>query len=133
MTYNDIKTNLDNWSKEHNGSYGIVTTIEIKSPNLSVRVEGTSVEDAFDKIVHLCSKQQIETKKENSVLNTNTFQENTQSPIQTVAPITSPEFIQEATKLLNGRQLVRVHNNSQPIGFDEELVTISGTVFVVKK
>ena len=132
MTYNEIKENLDNWSKESNGTYGIVTTIEIKSPNMSLRVEGTSVEDAFNKIVTLCSNKKAEQVKEVSVPNTPVFQ-NPVTPLQTSAPITSPDFLKEATQLLNGRQLVRVHNNTQPVGLDEELVTISGTTFVVKK
>ena len=124
MTYNEIKENLDNWSKESNGTYGIVTTIEIKSPNMSLRVEGTSVADA--------SNKKAEQVKEVSVPNTPVFQ-NPVTPLQTSAPITSPDFLKEATQLLNGRQLVRVHNNTQPVGLDEELVTISGTTFVVKK
>jgi hypothetical protein len=132
MTYNEIKENLDKWSKESNGTYGIVTTIEIKSPNMNLRVEGTSVEDAFDKIVTLCSNKKTEQVKEVSVPNTPVFQ-NPVTPLQTSAPITSPDFLKEATQLLNGRQLVRVHNNTQPVGLDEEVVNISGTNFVVKK
>lgn len=133
MTYNEIKENLDNWSKESNGTYGIVTTIEVKSPNMNIRVEGTSVEDAFNKVVALCSCNKDTQVKEVSVPNTPTFQNPVSNPLQTSVPVTSPDFLKEATQLLNGRQLVRVHNNTQPIGLDEELVTISGTTFVVKK
>ena len=133
MTYNEIKENLDKWSKESNGTYGIVTTIEVKSPNMNIRVEGTSVEDAFNKVVALCSCNKDTQVKEVSVPNTPIFQNPVNNSLQTSVPVTSPDFLKEATQLLNGRQLVRVHNNTQPIGLDEELVTISGTTFVVKK
>ena len=137
MTYNEIKNNLDKWSKESNGSYSIVTTIEIKSPNMNIRVDGCSVEDAFSKVETLCTVRHEEKAKEANTASVPTFPDPVPqivpSTLPTTAPITSPDFLQEATKLLNGRTLVRVHNNTQPLAIDEELVTISGTNFVVKK
>jgi hypothetical protein len=121
----NISERLEKWRVENNGIVETSATISIRSDALNITVQGKTLEDAYDKLAKIYGEPAVQA----------TAKSNVYESIQPTFPQANT-FQQDSTKdlqeILKGRQLMRVHMPSIPLGVGESTITHNGIQYVVK-
>ena len=124
----NITERLAKWKKENNGIVETTATISIRNENMNITVQGTSLEDAYEKLAKLYGETaengNVQEVKSESVQPAN-FQ-------TTPSLASSTETTKSIQDVLNGKQLVRIHTPGTPLGFGESVITYNNVQYVVK-
>lgn len=124
----NITERLAKWKKENNGIVETTATISIRNENMNITVQGTSLEDAYEKLAKLYGETtengNVQEVKSESVQPTHFPATSTLS-----APAENTKSIQD---VLNGKQLVRIYTQGTPLGFGESVITYNNVQYVVK-
>lgn len=124
----NISEQLEKWKTENNGVIETSATITIRGDSMNITIQGSSLEDAYAKLAKLYGETGTE-KPANENLHGSfqpTFQQGSVFPQTT---LDSTKGIQE---VLNGKQLLRVHNTAIPLAAGESTITYNGVQYVVK-
>ena len=124
----NITERLAKWKKENNGIVETTATISIRNENMNITVQGTSLEDAYEKLAKLYGETaengNVQEVKSESVQPAHFPASSTLS-----TPTETTKSIQDA---LNGKQLVRIYTPGTSLGFGESVITYNNVQYVVK-
>ena len=124
----NITERLAKWKRENNGVVETTATISIRNENMNITVQGTSLEDAYEKLAKLYGETaengNVQEVKSESVQPAHFPATSTLS-----APTENTKSIQD---VLNGKQLVRIYTPGSNLGFGESVVNYNNVQYVVK-
>ena len=127
----DILDSLKAWAEHTGGKYETLSTINLTTDKLSLKVCGDSLEDAYNKIKEICGDLKGEFKSEDKV------EEKKESTPTTNTPNLSNMDLNTAStktlaEVLGDRKIIRIYTPGSVLADGESTIRYQNTEYVVK-
>lgn len=124
----EILDSLKAWAEHTGGKYETVSTINLTTDKLSLKVCGDSLEDAYNKIKEICGNLKEEIKAENKA-EVKEYAPSIPNLSNVDLNVASTKTLAEA---LGDKKIVRIYTPGSVLGVGEEVVKFQNTDYVVK-
>ena len=126
----DILDSLKTWAEHTGGKYETLSTINLTTDKLSLKVCGDSLEDAYNKIKEICGDLKGEFKSEYKV------EEEKKESIPSTPNLSNMDLNTASTKtlaeVLGDRKIIRIYTPGSVLADGETTIKYQNTEYVVK-